>query len=46
MIEVRDDIRVKNKTIEELKKVVSKLCSELVEKEVVEQSIINSFLKL
>ncbi|RID56187.1 hypothetical protein BRARA_G03403 [Brassica rapa] len=46
LIEARNEIREKHKTIMELRKIISKLQSELVKKEEAEEDIINAFLKL
>lgn len=46
LIEARNEIRKKDKTIEELNKTIAGLRSELVKNEELEEDIINSFLKL
>ncbi|KAL0889005.1 hypothetical protein Bca101_012988 [Brassica carinata] len=46
LIEARNEIRKKDKTIEELKKTIAELRSELVKNEELEEDIINNFLKL
>ncbi|KAL0741825.1 hypothetical protein Bca4012_083338 [Brassica carinata] len=46
LIEARNENRKKDKTIEELKKTIAELRSELVKNEELEEDIINSFLKL
>lgn len=46
LIEARNKIRKKDKTIAELKKTITELRSELVKNEDTEEDIINSFLKL